>query len=456
MKKNKYTYLSFMLMLATGSMDAQPFNNESFDFVDCLFTDLTGQLRTVTIPSQALNNAIEHGIAFDGSSIPGMTSITQSDLLLKLNMETFSPIALQKDHYKTARVFCDVFLDETTPYDGDARYLLKTTIKQAEAMGFIFHVGPELEFFIVDAQNETAPYDTQSYFMPDNDARIGSFKKELLATLLGEHILVEKIHHEVAHGQYEISLRYGDALMLADQIIIAKQIIRNIAEKYSLKATFMPKPYSGKNGSGMHIHFSLYNILDQCNAFYDSYDPFFLSQTAQHFIAGILKHIADYTLIFNQTINSYKRLYAVGFEAPTFICWGTKNRSALIRIPHINKNEPGSSRAELRSPDSLCNPYLAFATLLKLGLNGIKESITLPRPINKNTYMLSEKERKELFITHLPSTLETSFVYFETSKTAQQLVGSVIYEELVKIKKNEIQQYYSNITQWEKERYFAC
>lgn len=427
------------------------FHDAEVACVDFKFCDIHGNLKLVTVPLSFVKNALTRGLNFDGSSVPGCTNINNSDLLLMPDLNTVH-IYPWLDSYqdRTAGIFCDICLDKNTPYSSP-RTILKSVLDQALAMGFEFYVGPELEFFFMNTLS--APCDQKKYFDGTNDVHRMLMQRELLNALHKQGVKAEKLHHEVANGQHEISIKYGNALAIADQIIIAKDTIRTVAERYNLKATFMPKPIYGQNGSAMHIHFSLWDVKQKNNAFYDAKHPDQLSKTAQQFLAGILRHVKELNLIFNPNVNSYKRLVP-GYEAPIYICWGNKNRSAMIRIPEVGNDEPYAVRAEIRSPDPSCNPYLAFAALLKAGLEGIKHNYKLPAAAKENVYHLNAADLKSAQIESLPTSLGQAIELFSTSKLAQDLLGTTLYNELIKIKTKELHSFSTTVTDWETEKYF--
>ncbi len=458
---NKYT-MGILLLICSSLCANVPHHQEmiaqnEISFINYLFTDLNGCPKEVMYPAFVVDDLEENGFNFDGSSVPGMTRITESDMLAMPDMSTLSVVPWSHEHNPTARVICDIYQDEHTPYAGDPRYILKQAIEQASEMGFDFFVGPELEFYICkndefkDANIE--PCDTQAYFDDAKNKSMVSFKTKLFAALHAQNVMIEKIHHEVGPGQYEMSFKYNNALKIADQLIIAKQTIRALCQQCNLKATFMPKPFFGQNGSGMHIHFSLWNRNKNCNAFYDEEDSAKLSPTAKQFIAGVLAHITDLNALFNPTVNSYKRLVP-GFEAPINICWGTKNRSALVRIPRVNDDQPNAVRAELRSGDPMANPYLAFAALLHAGLDGIKNQLSLAAPIEDNLYHLTHEERRAREIRSVPSSLENALILLQQSSFAKNVLGDCLLAEFVKNKQEEIAQYNTFITDWEIQTYF--
>ncbi len=461
------TYISFLALLLTAftlctkDIKAPTYRDALKDqqvaFINFMFSDFNGIMREVTIPIDFVTKAVKDGIGFDGSSIAGYTRIIDSDMLLKPNMQTLHILPWTDEENKTARVICDVYTDDHTPYTSDPRYVLKTVLEEARAMGFDFHVGPEIEFFLCDQDpNNTenfSPCDSQRYFSAETNAFMANFKCNLLRALKAQNIPIEKLHHEVAPGQHEVVIRYGNALTVADNIIITKQTITALAQLESLTATFMPKPFYGQNGSGMHIHFSLWDRTKNCNAFYSKEDPQHLSKTARHFVAGVLTHIIELNAIFNPTVNSYKRLVP-GYEAPTNICWGTKNRSTMIRIPYTNEDQPNAIRAEIRSPDPLCNPYLAFAALLKAGLQGIKNEIELSPAIEENLYQLTDKERKTRNIASLPSSLEQAIAHLQSSELAHNLLGDHLFEEFINYSKQKVAEFNMFVTDWELQAYF--
>lgn len=439
------------LCAITEKMILSQIQAENIQFIECNFTDITGTLREITIPAHYMASALEDGIKFDGSSIPGCTSITQSDMLLKPDISTFALVPTSLSSTKTARVLCSIYVTKETPFDGDPRFILQKALREAHDLGYEFLVGPELEFFIFDKDTHT-PCDSKNYFDTQKNTSLKCFTRELMQVLADQGIGIEKIHHEVAHGQYEMSLHYCDALKMADHVLIAKHSMAMLADRYGYTITFMPKPIYGQNGSALHLNFSLHNLETNKNSFYDAQDPAYLSCIAKQFIAGVLDHSIEMTAVFNQTINSYKRLVR-GYEAPIYCCWGQRNRSALIRIPQINQNQAYAIRGEIRSPDSLCNPYLAFACLLQAGLEGIKNNDQLEPAMEENLYTLSEAELEEHTIKPLPYSLESALACTMQSELISRLFGKTALAEFVKYKNREIQEYNTIITHWELNRY---
>jgi glutamine synthetase len=417
-------------------------------FVNFIFTDILGGIKEITVPLQHAHNACAEGLAFDGSSVPGCTTITASDMLLVPDLNTTRIIPWLDGMHKTALIICDIYRDENTPFEGDARSTLKRIVQEAYDADYELFVGPELEFFLFMPDGK--PIDAYAYVDAETNIAGQTFRTTLLQMLSNIGVNVEKLHHEVATGQYEISLRYGSPVELADQLMLAKYAIKAIAQSYNCTANFMPKPISGQNGSAMHIHFSLWDTEQRRNLFYDAAHPEGLSYRGQQFVAGVLNHINELCLLFNPTINSFKRLVP-GYEAPTYICWGKKNRSALIRLPQTSGAH--SKRTELRNPDPLCNPYLAFAALLASGMQGIKNDYDPTVEVEDNLYKLSAAERSARGIQGLPGCLSHAIALFEHSSIAHELLTAPVVHALVALKRKEAAAYQSFISQWEIERY---
>lgn len=429
-------------------------SDNGIQYLDFVFSDLHGNLKEVTRPATFAATSFLNGLYFDGSSVPGCATICQSDMLILPDETTLRVIPWTQDDVKTARVICDVFEDDELAYEASPRNVLKKVIDEARSMGYDFLVGPELEFFFLHGKDNSKiiPLDEDKYFASELSAGVADFKRQLFNALIAQGINVEKLHHEVAPGQHEISIQYGNAVDIADQILIAKHTIKTYALNHGLHATFMPKPTHGLNGSAMHIHFSLYDRESQKNAFFDAQEKNLLSPIAKQFIAGVLKHIKEFTALMNPTVNSYKRLVP-GYEAPTNICWAPKNRSAIIRIPLASEFQPEAVRAELRSPDPMCNPYLAFAAILKAGLTGIKNEYELPKEISANLYRLDLETIKSYNIDLLPTSLEQAVEELNQSKLAKELLGTHLFEQFISSKLNEVYRYNTEITDWEIKNY---
>ncbi|MBN2184727.1 MAG: type I glutamate--ammonia ligase [Candidatus Krumholzibacteriota bacterium] len=424
-------------------------------FVELEFTDIFGVLKSIEIPIENLAVAADKGIWFDGSSIRGFARTKESDMYLKPELDTYAVLPGDDDSRKTARFMCEVYTPDGNLFSGDPRAVLKKIIAEARDMGYLFNVGPEVEFYLFKKTENggftTPEFDTGSYF--DSSAKdIGSdIRKEIMQALKVFGIDSERAHHEVGVGQHEVGFRYGDALSTADNVVILKKIIKSIAHKRGLIASFMPKPIYGKAGNGMHVHCSLFGT-DGTPAFYDAEDPNRLSPLAKNFIAGLLANIKGMCALTNPTVNSYKRLVS-GYEAPVYICWGSKNRSSLVRIPHFAKERESSIRAELRCPDPSASPYLLFAAILKAGLDGIKNRMELAPEMEDSVYEKTDSELKAMGIDILPQTLEEAVLLFRKSDLMRDLLGEDLTTKYANTKELESQEFKSAVTDWEIDRY---
>lgn len=448
-----FAFLSCSLSMLKCSQQEdilQAINDQKIAAVDFIFTDLLGNLKAVTLPARSVETALHSGLKFDGSSVPGCSNISESDMHLAPDLTTWRIIPEEISSYKKGLIVCDVYLSEQEIYTGDARQQLKTALKCLLNYGLTLCAGAELEFYLLD--HDHRPYDNHHYFDYSNNVDTIQLQNKFLDILQNASIYATKVHHEVSSGQYEIVLHHTNALKLADNIMIAKHLIQIIAQKHNLEATFMPKPIKTMNGSGMHIHYSLWHKKEQTNAFYNEQQELYLSELARQFIAGNLQHMPTITICFNSTINSYKRLVP-GYEAPIYICWGSKNRSALIRIPQVNLEEKAALRAELRSPDALCNPYLALAALTLSGLAGIEEKNVLAQQVTKNLYKLAPQEQKALNIQSLPASLQEALTAFENSPFVQQQFDPMLIQQLVHLKNKELKDFATAITDWELAHY---
>jgi len=419
-------------------------------FIRLQFTDIEGQPKNVSIPVIQTEKALTEGIWFDGSSIEGFARIEESDMLLKPDPATYAVLPWRPAEGRVARFICDVQTYSNKPFDGDPRYILRKALSEASKMGYTFNTGPELEFFLfkmVDDLPTTQFKDHGGYFdlAPTDSAE--DVRRDVVLALEDMGFEIEASHHEVADSQHEIDFKYGDALTTADRVITFKFATKSIALQYGLHATFMAKPIAGINGSGMHTHASL--AKGGKNAFYDPDAPMELSDIALYYIGGLLKHAKAITRIANPTINSYKRLVP-GYEAPCYITWSASNRSALVRVPAARGN---STRAEFRSPDPMCNPYLTFACMLAAGLDGIKNKIMPPESTNTNIYHLNSKERKKLHIDMLPGSLAESNAYLLKDDVLCNLLGDHIIENLTRITELETDAFRLAVHPWELERY---
>jgi len=418
------------------------------------FTDILGFLKSFAITIEELEKALEEGVGFDGSSIKGFTRIEESDMIAMPDPTTFSLLPGDNNQYgEVARMFCDILEPDGRPYKGDPRYILKKNLKRAKELGYTFYVGPELEYFYFrSSQIPPQGLDTGGYFDLTPQDLADNLRRETVFTLKKIGIEVECSHHEVAPSQHEIDLRYTDALRMADNTMTYRLVVKEIALKNGLYATFMPKPVYGENGSGMHIHQSLFK--DERNAFFDSQDKYHLSEIAKRYIAGLLKHVPEFTLIANQWVNSYKRLIP-GYEAPVYISWALKNRSDLIRVPVYKPSKENATRVEIRSPDPACNPYLTFAVTLSAGLEGIEKKYDFVEPVAKNVYQMSPEEREKAGIGHLPENLWEAIKIAEKSEWLRKTLGDHIFFNLMENKKMEWEKYRSQVTSYELEEYLS-
>lgn len=419
-------------------------------FIRLWFSDIHGQLKSFAIHVDELDMAFEEGMGFDGSSIKGFARIDESDMIARPDPTTFAILPWRPKEKAVARMFCDILEPDGTPYKGDPRYVLKRAIDRMKAKGFThFYIGPELEFFYFKTEKCPEILDEGGYFDYPLDAA-EDLRRETILALESMGIRVEYSHHEVAPSQHEIDLRYADALEMADMAMTHRVTVKEIARKYGVYATFMPKPLFGQNGSGMHTHQSLF--IGDKNAFFDPKDKYHLSDVAKSYTAGLLKHIKEITLVLNQWVNSYKRLVP-GYEAPVYICWARRNRSALIRIPMYKPGKEKATRIELRSPDPACNPYLAFSCMLHAGLKGIEDKYKLPEPTEVDVYHLSQEERQKMGIDELPGSLIEAIEIAEKSDLLREALGEHIFNELIASKKIEWDEYRIRIHPYEIERY---
>ena len=430
--------------------------NDHVMFISLQFTDVMGVVKSVDIPVRRLQDALENGVWFDGSSVEGFARIQESDMLLVLDANTYAVLPWSPTEGRRARIFCDIYQPDGNPFPGDPRGALKRMLEKVTARGWTFNVGPEPEFFLFRRNGPTVihpvPHDVGGYFdfsASDDAVRV---RTELMAALASMGLEVETGHHEVALGQHEIDFRFDDALVTADNVLTLKYTIKAIAAQHDLIASFMPKPIFGINGSGMHCHQSLFDANGN-NLFYDPQDDYHLSKLAYGFIAGQLKHARALAAVVAPTVNSYKRLVP-GYEAPVYVGWAQINRSALIRIPRYTAGQDKAMRAELRFPDPSANPYLAFTVMLAAALNGIESSIPCPVPLNNiNLYHLTEEERSELNIDELPGSLSEALRELDKDAVLIDALGPELYEAFERGKWAEIEEYRTRVTDWEVERY---
>ncbi|OPX28329.1 MAG: glutamine synthetase [Candidatus Omnitrophica bacterium 4484_171] len=419
-------------------------------FIRLWFADITGQMKGFAITKEELEGALDDGMGFDGSSIKGFARIDESDMIAMPDPSTFMLLPYRPKEKAVAGMICDILNPDRTPYQGDSRYALKKALQNAKSKGYDFYIGPELEFFIFKDEKSTQIIDEGGYFDITTLDAGNEVRREIILTLEQMGIAVEYSHHEVAPSQHEIDLRYTDALTMADTVMVYRMVVKEIAQKHGLYATFMPKPIFGVNGSGMHTHQSLFK--GDTNAFFDANDAHYLSPEAKAYIAGILKHAPEITFICNQWVNSYKRLVP-GYEAPVYICWAQRNRSALVRVPMYKPGKEKATRIEFRSPDPACNPYLAFTSMLTAGLKGIKENYTLPDPLERDVYNLTPEEMKKFNVECLPGSLIEAIEITRNSSLLKEALGEHIYENLIMAKRIEWDEYRRRVHEYEINTY---
>jgi glutamine synthetase len=423
-------------------------------FIRLQFTDIFGILKNVAITVEQLEKALDNKCMFDGSSIEGFVRIEESDMYLRPDTNTFVIFPWRPQTGKVARLICDVYNPDGTPFEGDPRFILKKAIKRANEMGFeTLNVGPECEFFLFLTDNEGNPttitHDNAGYFDLGPVDLGENARRDMCMALEEMGFEIEASHHEVAPGQHEIDFKYSDALSTADAILTFKLVVKTIAQRHGLHATFMPKPIFGINGSGMHTNVSLFKNGE--NAFSDEKDPLHLSQEAYWFIGGLMKNMRSIAAITNPIVNSYKRLVP-GYEAPVYIAWSARNRSPLIRIPAARG---ASTRVELRCPDPTCNPYLALAAILSAGLDGIENKLQPPASTDKNIFQMTEEQRKAEGIDSLPGSLKEAIDELQSSKLAREILGKHIFEKYIEAKNEEWDDYRTKVSKWETDQYLT-
>ncbi|MFA4842414.1 MAG: glutamine synthetase family protein [Candidatus Omnitrophota bacterium] len=420
-------------------------------FIRLWFTDVLGFLKGFAITPDELEGALEEGMGFDGSSIEGFARIEESDMVARPDPDTFAILPWRsQENFSVARMFCDIYEPSGKPFAGDPRYVLKRNLAKAKEKGFTYYVGPELEYFYFHNSLKPEPLDQGGYFdlVPLDVAQ--DLRRDTILTMQALGIKVEYSHHEVAASQHEIDLRYDDALIMADNVMTYRLVVKEIARKHGVYATFMPKPIFGINGSGMHTHQSLFK--GDRNAFFDIKDKYHLSETGKSYTAGLLKYAPEITAITSQWVNSYKRLVP-GYEAPVYICWAQMNRSALIRIPMYKPGKEKATRIEYRSPDPACNPYLAFSVMLASGLEGVEKKYKLGPQASNNIYHMTEGEKLAAGIKSLPSDLYEAVKLTENSKLVRECLGEKVFEYFIRNKKMEWDEYKAQVSQFEIEKY---
>jgi glutamine synthetase len=429
-------------------------------FIRLWFTDVQGFLKSFSITPAELQVALEEGLTFDGSVIEGFSRVQEADMIARPDPITFELLPWRSRKRRTdeadepygahpvARMFCDIQLPDGTPFEGDPRNVLKRNLAKARAAGFTFFAGPEMEFFYFRSPDAPDPVDKVGYFDQTAPEATADLRRNTILTLEAMGIPVEYSHHEIAPGQQEIDLRHADALTMADQIMTFRSVVKEVAHDHGVYATFMPKPITGVNGSGMHTHLSLFE--GDVNAFADRSDPVGLSTVAKGFIAGLLHHAPAITAITNPWVNSYKRLVA-GYEAPVLVCWARNNRSALVRVPAAKAGKVASARIEYRAPDPACNPYLALAVILAAGLDGIERGMELPPEAAENIYELSSEDRASMGIAPLPQTLAEAIRAMEGSDLAEQALGAHTFEHVLRNKRKEWEDYRIQVSAFERD-----
>jgi glutamine synthetase len=429
----------------------QQASDNNVKFIRLWFTDILGTLKSFAITIDELEDALDGGMGFDGSSITGYQDIEESDMIAMPDPSTFKVIPWSPQEAPTARMICDVRTPDGDPYVGDPRHVLRRALERASEMGFDnFFCGPELEYFYFRDSAGTEPLDYGGYFDLTTLDAATSLRRETVMALQDLGIDVEYSHHEVGISQHEIDLRFDDALTMADKVQTYKTVVKEIATKHGVYATFMPKPIRDQNGSGMHTHQSLFS--GENNAFFDANDQYYLSDTAKQFIAGQLRHAREISIIFAQFVNSYKRLVP-GYEAPVYIAWSRRNRSALVRVPLYHPGQEKATRAELRCPDPAANIYLCFAALLHAGLEGIERGYELPEPMERNLYHLSHEEREKLGIQSLPADLGEAILEAENSELLYKALGEHVFTRLLELKRAEFEDYRVQVTPYEIQKY---
>ena len=421
-------------------------------FIQFWFTDVLGMLKSFAVTPTELEVGLAEGMGFDGSSIEGFARIEESDMIAMPDPSTFQLLPWRPDDRPVARMFCDIMNPDLTPYPGDPRFVLKRLLNRIGKIGYTFYVGPELEYFYFKSNNVPQGLDSGGYFDSRPLDMASDLRRETIFALQQMGIQVEYSHHEVAPSQHEIDLRYGNALDMSDKTMTYRVVVKEVARKHGCYATFMPKPIFGVNGSGMHVHQSLFQ--DPKNLFYDPKDSYHLSKMAKGYIAGIMKHAREIIAVTNQWVNSYKRLVP-GYEAPVYISWARRNRSAMVRVPMYKPGKEMATRIEFRAPDPACNPYLAFAVMLAAGLKGIDNEYELPEPIEEDIYSMSEREKDSRGIQTLPGNLYEALLEVEKSEVVREALGDHIFNKFIENKKIEWDLYRTHVSQYEIDKYMA-
>ncbi len=425
-------------------------DQEGVRYIRLCFTDVLGKIKGMSITRAEIEQVLDEGQGFDGSSVEGFARIEESDLMAIPDPVTFRIIPWDIAGEKVAMMFCDIQNPDGTPYEGDPRWTLKRAVQSLEKKGWTYYVGPEIEYFYFKNEHETETMDQDGYFdygSLDLGTRV---RTETVVALENIGIAVECSHHEVAPSQHEIDLKYQEAVVMADFAQVYRFIVKQVAQRHDMYATFMPKPMFGENGSGMHCHMSLFE--GDKNLFFDKNDEYNLSKIGRSFTAGILKHISEFTLITNQWVNSYKRLVP-GYEAPSYVSWGRRNRSSMVRVPMYRVGKEKATRIELRSPDPAANPYLVFACCLAAGLEGVNNNLQLAKPVEENIFHMTQEVKDKYKINTLPHSLENAVSVFESSDFARKTLGDHIFDKLIENKKLEWERYHMHVSKYEINNY---
>jgi glutamine synthetase len=426
--------------------------DEKVHFIRLWFTDLLGNLKSFTITVDELERALEEGMGFDGASIHGFARIDESDMIAKPDPATFAILPWRPEEAPVARMFCDVLTPDGKPYVGCPRNALKRAVARAAAHGYTMNVGPEAEYFYFKSSDSTETLDSGGYFDLTPLDVASDLRSRTVEVLEAMGIGVEYSHHEAAPSQHEIDLRYADALTMADAMMTYRLVVKEVALQHGVYATFMPKPLYGQNGSGMHVHQSLFK--GERNAFFDPKDEMYLSKVARGYIAGLIRHAREIVGVCAQWVNSYKRLVP-GYEAPVYICWARRNRSTMIRVPMYKPGKEKATRIEFRAPDPACNPYLAFAVMLHAGLEGIEKGYELPDAVERDIYDMSEEEHRDLGIASLPGSLNEAIEEMEKSELVRKALGDHIFEKFIENKRIEWNEYRTQVHAYELKKFLG-
>lgn len=431
-------------------------SKRNVDFVSLQFTDMQGMGKNITILGENLEKAFDRGLWFDGSSIEGFARVAESDMHLRPDPSTFFVHPDKVEGKTFATVICDIYKPDNTPFDGDPRHILKNVLEESKKMGYTFEVGPELEFFIFEKDEKgiprPVPQDQGGYFDLESLDLASDVRTAIIEASKSTSLEIEASHHEVAPGQHEIDFKYSEALTMADNVVTYKNLAKSVAAKFGYFASFMPKPIAGIAGSGMHAHLSLFDFKKKVNAFYGPDNEYNLSKLALYFMGGLLKFAREISGVIAPTVNSYKRLVP-GYEAPVYVSWARKNRSALVRVPECRAGKKSGTRLELRCPDPSCNPYLAFAVMLKAGLIGIKEKIEPPKPVEEDVFEFDDAKLKKYYIKTLPGSLKEAVDEMEKGRVVKETLGQETFQKYIFAKKQEWDSYRTSVTDWEIRRY---